>query len=514
MGQIEDILKKIGVGFCCLAVVCGIITIITVLASIKTLGREEQMIIKYLDGKSVVNGPCTKVFNPFRQKEIRKATRLGHLNYILIQDALGGLKRVEEGPKLVFMEAYENHDGIKSKIVLKKDQYIRFVDRLSGNERVVSGPDSVTPGPWEESNDGVQQASFVNRDSAVIVLNKEDGTKRLESRVGVFFPRRYEVVVETRKLVRVLPHETMVVRDALGKYIIKSGAGASGAGSGTAFFLEPFEEILEMDWSTFSEPPEGGLQTMGYEKVGRIDMRARKVFFQYDVRTNDNVALRIEGTIFWHVADVGKLLNRTADPAGDVWYKARSVLIGAVSKVDLETFMESFNPLIQDAFTAQAQDAFYMDRGLEVHSMEVTKYDPTDEVTALTLQEIIEETTNRINQLQKQRSENDVKAAKLLADIKLEEERTKLIETQSANEKLVSMREGEAQGVKLAMSASSFMDSLNSSLPDVDQRLKLYNLHKQLENKNERTKFISSGKATTLFLSADDINLNLNTNEL
>lgn len=505
----DGLLAKTGVCLCCTVGLFIVITVITVLASIKTLGREEQMVVHYLDGKDVVNGPVIKVFNPFREKEVRKATRLGHLDYILIQDALKGSRRVEDGPKLVFLGAYESHDGIRPKIVLKKDQYIRFVDRLSGTERVVQGPDSITPGPWEESNDGIQQASFVNRDSAVIVLNKADGSKRLYTTTGVFFPQKYEVVVETRKLVRVLPHETMVVRDALGKYIIKSGAGSNGTGSGTSFFMEPFEEILEMDWSTFSEPPEGGLQTMGYEKVSRIDMRTRKVFFQYDVRTNDNVALRIEGTIFWKVVDVGKLLNRTADPAGDVWYKARSVLIGAVSKVDLETFMESFNSLIQTAFTAQASDPFYTDRGLQVNSMEVTKYDPTDEVTALTLQEIIEETTNRINQLQKQRSENDVKAAKLTADIALEKERTKLIETQSMNDKLVSKREGEAEGVQLAFSANSFLDSLDSALPDLDQRLSLYKMHKNLENKNERTKYVSSGKATTLFLSAEDIGFNL-----
>merc|ERR1740129_982830 len=101
-----------------------------------------------------------------------------------------------------------------------------------------------------------------------------------------------------------------------------------------------------------------------------------------------------------------------------------------------------------------------------------------------------------------------------MADITLEHERTKLIRTQSENEKLVSKREGEAEGVQLATSASSFMESLSDSLPDVDQRLKLYTMHKQLENKNERTKFVSGGKATTLFLSADDIGFNLNAAEL
>ena len=49
-------------------------------------------------------------------------------------------------------------------------------------------------------------------------------------------PRNLEVVLETRKLIRVFPPETMVVRDASGKHIIESGTDERGTGSGTAFF--------------------------------------------------------------------------------------------------------------------------------------------------------------------------------------------------------------------------------------------------------------------------------------
>ena len=42
--------------------------------------------------------------------------------------------------------------------------------------------------------------------------------------------------------------------------------------------LEPSDYVLEVDWFTLSEPPEGDLQTVGYAKVSRIDMRARKIF--------------------------------------------------------------------------------------------------------------------------------------------------------------------------------------------------------------------------------------------
>lgn len=513
-GPLAKAAKVGAAGLCCGTIFFGVIAIIVTLVNFKTLGPEEQMVIQYLDGKSVVNGPDSRVYNPFRERTVRKAVRIGTLEYIRLKDSLNGDVRVVPGHAKVFLGAYEEHDGVKTKIVLKKDQYIRFIDRLSGEERIVTGPDSIVPGPWEESSDGVQQAAFVNRDSAVIVLSKADGTQRLVQQTGPFFPKPYEIVVEMRSRIRVLPHETMVVRNAFGRYVIHRGAGVDGNSSGVSFFLQPFEEVVAMQWSSFSEPPEGGLQQVSKIAVPRIDMRARKVFYQYDVRTNDNVALRIEGTIFWRITDVAKMINITADPAGDVWYKARSMVTAAVSKSNLETFMGNFNPLIQQAFQQQQlTDTFYDTRGLDVYSMEVTKYDCTDEETAATLQEIIEETTNRINRLQAQRSQNDVKAAKLIADIQLEQERAKLIETQSSNDRLVAGHEGEAQGLKLAKSASTFISELNASLPELDQRVSLYKMHKQLENQNERTKNIASGKAT-LFMTPEELNMNMPTSEL
>jgi len=80
--------------------------------------------------------------------------------------------------------------------------------------------------------------------------------------------------------------------------------------------------------------------------------------------------------------------------------------------------------------------------------MEVTKYECVDAETAATLQEIIQETTDRINRLQKQRSQNDVEFAKLQADIELEKQRTKLITTQAYNDRLAAEKQGEARGAE------------------------------------------------------------------
>merc|ERR1719301_16039 len=114
-------------------------------------------------------------------------------------------------------------------------------------------------------------------------------------------------------------------------------------------------------------------KTVAYKvPVTKIDLRAQYAFFEYNVRTADNVELVLEGTIFWQVLDVPKMIAATGDPKGDVWYHCRSSLIQAVSRVTLEVFMVKFNEIVQNA--ANRDDQFYMDRGVCVHNLEVTRY--------------------------------------------------------------------------------------------------------------------------------------------
>merc|ERR1711879_749774 len=70
--------------------------------------------------------------------------------------------------------------------------------------------------------------------------------------------------------------------------------------------------------------------------VTKIDTRSQYAFFEFNVRTSDKVELVLEGTIFWQVIDVEKMIHNTGDPKGDVWYHVRSALIQAVSRVTFE----------------------------------------------------------------------------------------------------------------------------------------------------------------------------------
>merc|ERR1719221_1197478 len=162
-----------------------------------------------------------------------------------------------------------------------------------------------------------------------------------------------------------------------------------------------------MQWSTYSSSE--GSQPVQKRTVTRIDFRVQKAYFTYQVRTSDNVKLSISGAIFWQVNDASKMINATADPEGDVWHRSRSALIQEVSRVTFNTFMGEFQSLATKAFSQQANDTFYLDRGVEIQSLEVTRYSLEDAETREVLQQIIRETTNRINRLQLQESENEVR---------------------------------------------------------------------------------------------------------
>jgi regulator of protease activity HflC (stomatin/prohibitin superfamily) len=263
-----------------------------------------------------------------------------------------------------------------------------------------------------------------------------------------------------------------------------------------------------MHWSNFSKPPEN--QTTARETITTVDMRARKIFFDYEVRTSDNVKLSVDGTIFWRVENLQMMINATSDPEGDVWHHARSALIEAVSQVTLERFMSGFNDIVMEAFHRQAQDGFYAERGVELESMEVTRFDCADPETAQVLQQIIQETTNRINRLTAQQSENEVRAAAMTANITLERSRTEFIRTQAENHRMQSQMQGEAEGMKLVRSANAFIGGLSESLPSVSSRVGLYRLHEEIRGRNADTENLASGSAH-LFLTPQDLNLRLDT---
>jgi hypothetical protein len=505
----------------------GFIMSIVALASIHNLDPQQQLLVKDPNGYWVQNGPWSGCLITHREKVIRSGTLLEPQQYAVVKNIQTGLSHNELGPQFLFLGAYDVLVEVKNTFVLLKGQYVRLVDEAGGAQRVLLGPQAVVPEPTEIAPAGVQQVYFLDAETALLIRDKQSGMQRLVAEAGVYTPTADEEVIEERHLLHVLPYEAMVVRDASGQLTLHSGA--EGDGTGSAFFLPPYHELVEMHWSDFSNPPDQQItsevqdgepvngsqvqaadqQTMNHDPVTRVDMRSRMMHFAYEVRTSDSVKLILEGTIFWRIKNLSMTIAATADPEGDVWHHARSSLIQAVSKVTLQTFMSGIDSAVTEAFDTQASDSFYAERGVALQSMEVTKFDCVDPETAVILQAIIQESTNKINKLTVQASENEVAAAALAAEIQLAKQRTELIETQAENLRIQLMKQGEADGLQLAGDANAFMTGLNQTVPDVNTRIDLYTLRHQLSSRNTDTHNLASGTAH-LFVAPDDLSLKLN----
>merc|ERR1711959_513938 len=92
---------------------------------------------------------------------------------------------------------------------------------------------------------------------------------------------------------------------------------------------------------------------------------------------------------------------------------------------------------------------------------------------------------------QKQRGENEVKAAELAAEILLE-----------------ARMQGEANGMTLMRAADSFIGGLNETVDNVTARVDLYKLHETLKGHNTDINNLASGQAE-LFLTPSNVNLKL-----
>merc|ERR1712216_32734 len=91
---------------------------------------------------------------------------------------------------------------------------------------------------------------------------------------------------------------------------------------------------------------------------------------------------------------------------GDMVYHIRSKFIHQAAQVTLKVFMETLHVISKHILDEDIE--FYATRGIKVHSLEVTRYQCADKSTAAILEQIIQETTNRMNRLSQAESENEV----------------------------------------------------------------------------------------------------------
>ncbi|CAE7455122.1 Klc2 [Symbiodinium natans] len=436
-----------------------------------------KLLQKRTGDRRVVTGPRVLVPEPTEEVE-KKGTgiSLSREQFVRVRNK-DGQERIEKGEKLFFPGPEDHVMETRAGFNLKKDEYVRLFND-NGGVRVEKGEQLVFPRPLESCPRGIEAAVHVDDETAVVVSSRTTGSDqwRLVTEKGPFIPGEDDDRIEARQIIKVDPHHVYIIttRDGTKKFI-------SGGDAGVSFFLQPYEQINAMRWSSGTSPDD--LQAGRVKNAARpeylvdvesIDTRWQDAEFKFTVQTSDNVKLNLEGHIFWQVVDVPKMFANTKDPKGDVWKNTRHVLNQVVSKVNLAEFMEAFNNLVKNA-TAEDME-FYDMRGTRVHRVEVTGYTCSDPLTEKTLQEVNQETTNTINRLKKQESENQVERERMLAQIELEHQRTKLIEVRAENEHKNASIAGQSQGVQLAEQVRTFLATLNDTVPEVERRLALFKL--------------------------------------
>jgi len=449
--------------------------------------------LAWLQPHYVVKSPGGKVEN---------ALSLKPHQFVRLQDRLTGKVRVVRGPSLVFPEASErtlDDGGVMDAIHLKPWQYTVIQDLESGQIRVERGEKTV----WLSGSDHIvgsrrNDAVRVDAEVAVLVRNRKSGTQHLVIEPQMFIPNEDEEVVEIRKRIKLADNEAVVLKDGNGQYHFRYGDDAKAVDPSQnqrSFFLPPHWELVSLMWSRGRRRERRDLC------ISIFDTRPQYMSFEFNCRTSDNVEMILEGTFFWEVVDLPSMLQFTGDAPGDVCSHARSCFIQLVSKVTLQEFMDTFNEIARKAHSND--DSFYKQRGIKIHSLEVTRYACADESTSRILQEIIQETTNRMNRLSMQESENEVALARLRGSVEQEKARSDVIAIENAHKLELSNCIGQSE----AQQASTFIETLNTLYKDIgatkeDALANAYEMWKVLR-KNDSLTAVSNGTAKVLFAPSD-----------
>ncbi|MCD4686232.1 MAG: hypothetical protein K8S97_09885 [Anaerolineae bacterium] len=451
------------------------------------LKEDEQLIVESFTRRWVVNGPGQMIARPFWRVQRRQGRTLGPLDYLHVRDTLTGETRVERGPQLFFPGANDAVVDELNAIPLKHNQYISILDHQTGHIRVERGEQSVFLSPTEKMLHTPTEGVNVDEQNAVLVRDTQTGQFRLITEHQVFIPAPTQEIVQARKRTRLEDHETVVIKDPTGGYTLRRGIDEE-----RAFFLEPYHELMVFRWSTGIHKDQRDL------KITHIDMRPKFMWYEFDVRTQDNVELVVGVTFFWQIEDVEVMVRTTDDAPGDICSHARSAVIQAVSRVTLEDFLNEFNAIVRGAII-ETDDPFYTARGVRLHAVEVRSITCKDVETQRILQEIIQETTNRLNRLQQQESRNEIRVKELQGEIEAEATRGQLLDLQRDHQRTAATITGEAEADR----TRAFLEGLGTDLTAED-KLALF----QLLRKQEILEALSKGTAH-IYFTPDDVNLSI-----
>jgi len=337
----------------------------------------------------------------------------------------------------------------------------------------------------------IEEATNIDDDTSVLVRNTATGQVELITEKRAFFPSYDQKILEVRRRVRLDDHQVVIIKDKSGQYTFRKGSDSKES----SFFLEPYCELVSVNWSTGIHKDSKSL------KITHFDTRPMFTWYDFDIRTKDNVELVLGITFFWQILDVPTMIHMTGDAVGDVCSHARSIIIQSVSNSTLETFLANFNQFVTKAIM-NPQDIFYQKRGLIIHEVEVRSVTCKDAATQKILQEIIQETTNRLSRNQKQESENEILVKKIEGEIHAEKMNEELLAIKNKHAQTVAATTGQSESIRV----KSFLDGLGAL--DLDTKVKIFTTMRKKEVLEE----LSKGSAS-LYFTPQDVNLSIKSRE-
>jgi len=431
---------------------------------------------------------------------IQKAWTLQANEYVRLLDSVSGKIAVHRGEKTVFPEPYEEplvcdgHDKMQA-MDLKVDEYVKILDTTNSEVSVKAGPAQVFLSANERVIKDKEKAIQIDDQHAVTVRNNRTGQLRQVKEKQLFVPKPDESIEEVNKLISLAAHEAMIISDQDGVFHYHYGDPKKAtAESSRSFFVPPHSEVVTLNWSS-------GMRRLKRDlKISRFDLRPNYMWNEIECRTQDNVELVLETTLFWEVLDLAKMVSVTGNLPGDIYNKIRSQFIKQVSQKSLKEFMAELH-LISKAVFEEDKD-FYTVRGVKVHCLEVSKYTCSEKRTSEVLQQIIEETTNRLNRLSQCESENEIQMFKMQGQLEAEKVNGDLLKIQHEH----AMKEAEVTGSAEAARVSSFIDRLAEKVPKLEDRIKMW----EVLRKNDALDVVSKGGAS-LYYTPNDVDLSIKT---
>lgn len=458
---------------------------------IKLTATQYTVITSEVDGhRKVLVGPLLYSPQPLEQSSgAQDMIVLNNTDYIYVTHIDKGTIDIAEGPMKVTPGPYDTLSSVHRKIILRNNEYVKIIDNNTGVIRVVIGPSTIVPKQFEKVLDGIVKAHEINDLEAVYIFDTSNGSYELITQHGMFVPSPVQNFIEVRKKIRLELNEAMVIIDKTGKYVIMRGNDGT-----SAFFLPPYCTILQQKWT--NDP--GKYADKQLPTISKFDTRPQYMDFEFLIRTKDNVEIYLKLNFYWQIIDIQKMITNTHNCPHDICIHAQSEILSAISRVDMDKFMESFNEVVHNAIGED--DGFYDIRGVKLIRVEITGRRCKDADTERNFQEIIKKKTDRLKNLEQQHGQNEVKLAEIQGHIEQEKLTGELVSVKNGYLRRESAQMGESQGARV----SNFIDHLPKDL-SISQKMQIY-----LDTQNtERVKDVTHTPGLKLYVTPKDLDIKM-----